>query len=578
MAFDGITVAALVAEFNKYFINGRIFKIAQPEKDELMLTIKNGKEQYKLQISAGATLPLMYITTKNKQSPLTAPNFCMLLRKHINNGRIISITQPELERIIDFEIEHLNELGDVCRKHLIIELMGKHSNIIFCDSNNKIIDSIKHISILTSSVREVLPGRDYFIPKTTEKANPLTITYNEFATLIFNTSTPLYKALYTNLTGLSPIISNEICYYSEIDSDIPANCLEENGRIHLYNMLNQIMDKIKTNEFNPSIYYDDDAPIEFSPIPLEIYKNKDSKSYTSISEVLETYYSQKESITRIRQRSADLRQIVQTLLNKNYKKYDLQLKQLKDTEKRDKYKLYGEMLTAYAYSIDSSSKEVTVNNYYDNSELTISLDTDLSPMDNAKKYYEKYNKLKRTYDALTDIIISTKEEIEHLESISTALDIAPDENSLKEVKEELVEYGYIRRKPSEKKSKYISKPMHFRSKEGFDIYVGKNNIQNEELTFKVATGNDWWFHAKGIPGSHVIVKCEGKDLPDSVFEEAAQLAAYFSKSRALQKVEVDYVQKKHVKKVNGGKPGFVIYHTNFSMLINPDITNIEQIN
>ena len=578
MAFDGITVAALVAEFNKYFINGRIFKIAQPEKDELLLTIKSNKEQYKLQISAGATLPLMYITKNNKQSPLTAPNFCMLLRKHINNGRIISITQPELERIIDFEIEHLNELGDLCKKHLIIELMGKHSNIIFCDDNKKIIDSIKHVSVLTSSIREVLPGREYFIPKTTDKLDPLTISKIDFFDNIFKDSTPIYKALYFNLTGFSPQISNEICYYSNIDADIPANCLDENSKIHLYNMFIQLIERIKSNAFSPAIYYDNSTPIEFSALQLEMYSDKSLHKSDSISEILETYYAQKDAITRIRQRSADLRQIVQTSLNKNYKKYDLQLKQLDDTKKRDKYKLYGEMLTAYAYSIENGLSEITVNNYYDNTALTIPLENELSPMDNAKKYYEKYNKLKRTYDALTEIIISTKEEIEHLESISIALDIASDENSLKELKEELIEYGYIKRKPSEKKSKYISKPMHFRSKEGFDIYVGKNNFQNEELTFKVATGNDWWFHAKGIPGSHVIVKCDGKELPDSVFEEAGRLAAFFSKSRTLSKVEIDYVQKKHVKKINGGKPGFVIYHTNFSMLISPDISDIEQIN
>ncbi len=577
MAFDGITVSALVAEFNKYFINGRIFKIAQPEKDELLLTIKNNKDQYKLQISAGATLPLMYITNKTKQSPLTAPNFCMLLRKHINNGRIISITQPELERIVDFEIEHLNELGDICRKHLVIELMGKHSNIIFLDDKNKIIDSIKHISILTSSVREVLPGREYFIPKTTEKFNPLTISKEEFINVIYSDPTPIYKALYFHLTGLSPQISNEICYYSGIDSDIPANSLDENSQIHLYNMFKHLIDKVCANSFSPTIYYDNNTPIEFCAFPLEMYADKEAEVFSSISEVLETYYAQKEAVTRIRQRSADLRQIVQTALNKNYKKYDLQLRQLKDTEKREKYKLYGEMLTAYAYSIEDGLNEVVVNNYYDNSELSIPLDTELSAMDNAKKYYEKYNKLKRTFDALTDIIVATKEEIEHLESISIALDITPDENGLKELKEELIEYGYIRRRPSEKKAKYISKPMHFRSKEGFDIYVGKNNFQNEELTFKVATGNDWWFHAKGIPGSHVIVKCNGKELPDAVFEEAGHLAAYFSKSRGLEKVEVDYVQKKHVKKVNGGKPGFVIYHTNYSMLISPDISDIEQI-
>lgn len=575
MAFDGITVAALVAELENKLLNGRIIKIAQPEKDELLLTIKMNKDQYKLQISAGATLPLMYLTSNTKQSPMTAPNFCMLLRKHISNGRIISITQPEMERIVDFEIEHLNELGDVCRKHLIIELMGKHSNIIFCDDSNKIIDSIKHISFQVSSVREVLPGRDYFIPKTTVKYNPLTVTSNQFQETVYATSMPISKAIYQSLTGISPIVAQDICFIADIDGDTTANSLDDNSKLHLYNIFSQIMENVNSKEFHPNIIYKDKEPVEFCALTLESFSNNDTVYFESISNVLESYYAQKDVITRIRQRSADLRQIVNTALSKDYKKYDLQLKQLNDTNKRDKYQLYGELLTAYGYNVTGSPKELTVENYYNGEEITIPLNSELTPLENAKKYFEKYGKLKRTFEALSEIIKDTKDEIDHLESISTALDIAPDENSLKELKEELVEYGYIKRKSSEKKSKYISKPLHYVSAEGFDIFVGKNNYQNEELTFKIATGNDWWFHAKGIPGSHVIVKCDGKELPDSVFEEAAQLAGYYSKGRKQEKVEIDYIQKKHVKKVNGGKPGFVIYHTNFSMLISPDISNIK---
>ena len=578
MALDGSTIAALVSEFKTLFINGRIYKIAQPEKDELILTIKSNKDQYRLQISAGASLPLMYITSGTKQSPMTAPNFCMLLRKHISNGRIIDITQPSLERIVDFEIEHLNELGDVCRKHLIIELMGKHSNIIFCDDNNKIIDSIKHVSCQMSSVREVLPGRDYFIPNTSVKLNPLTATQEDFENVVFSESVPIQKTLYQKFTGVSPVLSNEICYRAGIDGDLSANSFSNTIRYHVYNIFSQLLAEITEADFKPCIIYKNDEPIEFCALPLMSFEDMTTKTFKTISEVLEKYYSEKEQITRIRQRSADLRQIVQTALNKDYKKYDLQLRQIKDTEKRDKYKLYGEMLTAYAYTLTGEMSEVTVDNYYDGTKLTIPLDKDISPMDNAKKYFDRYNKLKRTYEALTEIIKTTKEEIDHLESISTALDIAPDENSLKELKEELIEYGYIKRKASDKKSKFVSKPLHYVSKDGFDMYVGKNNFQNEDLTFKVATGNDWWFHAKGMPGSHVIVKSEGKELPDSTFEEAGRLAAHYSKARGREKVEIDYIQKKHVKKVNGGKPGFVIYHTNFSMLIDPDISNIKQIN
>lgn len=569
MAFDGITISAVVSELNNHLINGRLFKIAQPEKDELILTIKNGKEQYRLQISAGASLPLIYITSGNKPSPLTAPGFCMLLRKHINNGRITKIYQPGLERVINFEIEHLNEMGDLCKKILIVELMGKHSNIIFCDENYMIIDSIKHINMLMSSVREVLPGRQYFIPKTDEKENPLDVNFSAFSEALRGKAMPVSKALYCSLTGISPTASEDILNLSGIDSQIPAGSLSEDELFHLYNIFSNYMDNIRDNNYSPVIYYENDIPKEFSAIPLSTYGKESGKYFDSISRVLETYYSEKDAATRIRKRSSDLRQIINNALSKSVKKYDLQKKQLEDTKKREKYKVYGELLTAYGYDVKEGEKELKCINYYDNQEITIPLDPELSPMDNAKKYFEKYSKLKRTYEALSDIIISTEEETKHLESISTALDIATDENDLKAIKEELIQYGYIKRRASDKKSKLINKPIHIILSEDYEIYIGKNNYQNEEVTFKIATGNDWWFHSKGIPGSHVIVKSKKEELPDKVFEIAGGLAAYFSKGREQEKVEIDYIQKKHVKRANGGAPGFVIYHTNFSMMCKP---------
>ncbi len=577
MALDGIVISNIVEELNQTILNGRISKIAQPELDELLLTIKNNKTQYKLLLSAGASLPLIYLTQESKVNPMTAPNFCMLLRKHLNGGKIISITQPNLERIIHFEIEHLNDMGDLCQKFLTIELMGKHSNIIFRD-DNLIIDSIKHVSSQMSSVREVLPGRSYFIPDTQEKFNPLILKEDTFYDKILSKPMPLSQAIYKSLTGISPIIAEEICYETNLDSAIPANTLSEVERVHLYHAFQNVIDKIKKKEYSPIIFYKEREPIEFSSLPLTIYQEFSSKTYSSISQVLETYYASKNTLTRIRQKSSDLRKIVQTALERNRKKYDLQLKQLKDTEKRDNYKLYGELLYTYGYNIKEGAKELEAFNYYDNNTLIkIPLDPDFSAQENAKRYFDKYGKLKRTYEALSEYSKETKEEITHLESIATALDIALLEEDLQEIKEELIEYGYIRRKYTAKKQKITSKPFHYLSSDGFHIYVGKNNFQNEDITFQLATGNDWWFHAKGIPGSHVIVKTQGKDLPDKTFEEAARLAAFYSKGRGNEKVEIDYTEKKNIKKVAGAKPGFVIYHTNYSMLVSPDIQNITLI-
>lgn len=575
MALDGIVIANIRQELEQTLLGGRLYKIAQPETDELLFTIKTPKQQYRLVISANASLPLIYLSEENKPSPMTAPNFCMLLRKHLNNGRIISITQPGLERILDFEIEHLNDLGDLCRKHLIAEFMGKHSNIIFCDDKQNILDSIKHISSQTSSVREVLPGRKYFIPQTMHKKNPLQTNDAEFAEAVFTKPMPLSKAVYTGYTGISPVVAEEICYEASVSSEKPANCLEENEQLHLYHIFSDCMEQVKSGQFAPNIFYENGEPKEFSAIPMAMYA--DCTPFDSISALLRSFYSEKDKFTRIRQKSSDLRRIVSTALERSYKKLDIQEKQLKDTEKREKFRVYGELINTYGYNIPEGAKSFTALNYYTNEEISIPLDPMLTPSENAVKYFNRYNKLKRTFEADSKLIEETKAETQHLESIATALDIAVNEEDLVELKEELIQAGYIHRKgKGGKKEKVTSKPFHYISSDGFDMYVGKNNFQNDELTFKFANGNDWWFHAKKMPGSHVIVRTGGKELPDRTFEEAASLAAYYSKGRDQDKVEIDYVIKKEVKKPASAKPGFVVYYTNYSMMASTDISAIKQ--
>lgn len=602
MAFDGVTVAALVKECKELLTGSRIYKIAQPEADELQLTLRTKSGQHYLLLSASASLPLIYLTEKTKQSPLTAPNFCMLLRKHIQNGRITDISQPGLERIMQIDIEHLNELGDLCRKKLMIEVMGKHSNIIFCREDNTIIDSIKHISGMVSSVREVLPGKPYFIPGTENKTDPVTFMETflsdddqkrEFSALVFRKPMPLYKALYTTFTGFSPILAQELCFRSGLDADrsalsymqedisVPADTLTEtasSAAIRLCEQFTALMKQVIAGDFSPVIFYDAKTPVEFAAVPMKLYGDASFRTFSSVSALLETYYAEKNALTRIRQRSADLRKIVQTILERTVKKYDLQCRQIKDTEKREKYKLYGELLHTYGYGAEPGAKSLEALNYYTGETVNIPLDPTLTASENAGKYFDKYGKLKRTYETLSGLIVQVKEEIDHLESVAASLDIAEQESDLVEIREELIAAGYLRRKGGTKKEKVTSRPFHYISSDGFHMYVGKNNFQNDELTFKFAAGNDWWFHAKGQPGSHVIVRTEGLPLPDSTFEEAARLAAHYSKGRGQEKVEIDYVEKKHVKKPNGSKPGFVVYYTNYSMMIDSDISGIEQVN
>ncbi|MBE5906936.1 MAG: fibronectin/fibrinogen-binding protein [Lachnospiraceae bacterium] len=575
MAFDGITICNLVHELRENIENGRINKIAQPETDALMLTIKGPNGNRKLFLSASASLPLIYFTEKNKQNPMTAPNFCMLLRKHLSSARIIKIYQPDFERIIVFEIEHRNELGDLCLKKLIVEIMGKHSNIIFTDDKDMIIDSIKHIPASVSSVREVLPGRHYFIPKTTKKANPIYTTLQEFENLVFEKAMPLAKAIYQSYTGISPVAAQEICYRASLDGDRPVQTLDANAKMHLFHTFELFMDDIRQENFSPMIIYNQKEPKEYTVFPYEQFRDYQALSVDSISLALETFYQDKEIYSRIHQKSADLRRIVTSALERNRKKYDLQLHQLADTEGKDKYKLYGELLHTYGYSAVPGDKSITCLNYYTNEDITIPLDETKTAMENATRYFEKYNKLKRTKEALEELIVETKQEIEHLDAVLTSIDISTTEEDLKQIREELIISGEMKERGKEtKKTKSKSKPFHYRTADGYDIYVGKNNLQNDELTFKFANGNDWWFHAKKMPGSHVVVKSKGDELPDHVFEDAARLAAYYSKGRGSQKVEIDYVRRKEVKKPGGSKPGFVVYYTNYSMTSDDDISQL----
>ena len=433
MAFDGFVISNLVYELNNTILNAKISKIAQPETDELLFTLKGSNGQYRLAMSASASLPFLYLTDANKPSPLTAPNFCMLLRKHIANGRIVEISQPHMERIINFKIEHLDEMGDLCQKTLIVELMGKRSNIIFCDANGRIIDSIKHVSAAMSSLREVLPGRTYCIPATQDdRLNPLEVTEETFLGSAMKKPLPIAKALYTSFTGVSPLVANEICHRASIDGDMSVDSLTPDAKKHLYHNFAWLMEDVKEHRYEPNIITRGREPVEFSCFRLTEYVGSDDaveatnstvatdsagnagfagadangseytmQHFSSISAVLEQYYASRNVYTRIRQKSVDLRRIVATALDRNRKKYQLQEKQLKDTEKRDRYKVYGELIHTYGYGLAEGAKELEALNYYTNEMIKIPLDPMLDAKANAQKYFDKYNKLKRTYEALT---------------------------------------------------------------------------------------------------------------------------------------------------------------------------------
>lgn len=582
MAFDGVTLSCLVSEWKQKLVGGRITKISQPETDELLLTIKSD-DNYRLQLSASASLPLACLCQDNKPAPLTAPAFCMLLRKHLSGARILDILQPDLERVVQFQLQHLDELGDTRIKYLIVELMGKYSNIIFTDENYQIIDSIKRVNSFISSVREVLPGRNWFIPVSGEKHSLLSDDLKLLSDYLSGHASAISVALYQCFTGLSPVIAQELCFRAGVNPELPAKELDETALDALKNMLMWLKEKLQTENFTPTTYRKDGVAVEFAPITLRTYADYPeytAEEFASMSEVVLHFYHEKDTLSRINSKSADLRRTVQTAVERTAKKLDLQRKQLADTEKKDRYRVYGELLTTYGYNAQPGSKSLTCTNYYDNEEITIPLDETLTPVQNAKKYFDKYSKLRRTGDALSEQIRSSEEELAHLQTIKTLLSYATDEADLAQIKRELTDYGYLKfhKDSSAKKVKPAkSKPYHYISRDGFELFVGKNNYQNDELTFTLASGGDWWFHAKGIPGSHVILRTGGKEVPDELFTIAGSLAAYYSSGReAGGKIEVDYLRRKDVKKPSSAKPGFVVYYTNYSMVVTPQIdTSLE---
>ena len=582
MAFDGITVSAIKAEIEDKILGGRIDKVYQPEKDEIILGIRSMGQAYKLLLTSNASNPKFHFTQTNPSNPMTPPLFCMVMRKHLQSGKIIKIEQPDFDRILNIYVESLNELGDYSVKKLVLEIMGRHSNIILTDENNTILDCIKHIGHDTSSVREVLPGREYTLPPSQGKINTLELDNNNFNEVLENNpSFEIQSVIYKNYTGISPIAASEICYRANVNGSTPVEALTDIQKEIVFNKFAELVEDIKANRFYPeSITNEKGKTIDFSPIEMTQFNGLEIKKYTSISELIESFYANRDFAYRIGQKTQDLRKLITQNIERCIRKKDIQMQTLRSIKNRDELRLKGELLTANIYSIKKGMTTVELPNYYsENQELVaIELDSNKTPSENAQKYYKAYNKAKRTFEALKDQIKSNDEELAYLESVLTSVNNCTDEQDVKEIRRELREEGYVKKVKNQKdKSKKHSVPLHFISQDGFDIYVGKNNIQNDELTLKFARPRDIWMHTKNIPGSHVIIVANGQTIPDTTLNEGAMLSAFYSKAKNSSKVPVDYTEKKNVKKPNGSKPGFVIYETNKTAYITTSEEEIKKI-
>ena len=577
MALDGLVIHSIVDELHKKLLGGKIDKVYQPENDEVVLHIRNNKENFKLVLSCSASNPRVYLASDyKKENPINAPMFCMLFRKYIQGGNIVNVSQVDFERIIKISVESFDELKEKTTKDIIIEIMGRHSNIILThSSNNKIIDSAKRIPPSVSRVRQILPGQTYVLPPKQDKLNPITdISLNTFVDTLSSFDGPIFKAIYSKFLGISSVIAKEICFRANIDENLLVSEISSDDISKIYKEFHNLFKYIKDNVYNPCMVIDTsiDKVLDFSCINLSLFSNLSIINDDSISKILENYYATKDIKDRIHQRSSDLRKSISIKLDRLYNKLNKQEKELIESENADIYKIKGELITSYIYMIEKGMESVEVANFYDPEykNIKISLNTNFTPSENAQKYFKKYNKLKTAKKEITSQMEITKEEIDYLENIMLSIENCENLAELMDIREELGKVGYIRSKNNSKKeTKLTTKPHEFVSSNGFKILVGKNNKQNDHLTLKVASNEDIWMHTKNIPGSHVIIKTEGKEVPDETIFEGAMLAAFFSKSKMSSQVPVDYTKKKNVKKPNGAKPGMVIYDTNNTIYVTP---------
>ena len=577
MALDGLVIHSLAHELTTKLVGGKIDRVHQPENDELVLYIRNNKENFKLVLSSSASNPRIYIANDyKKENPIKAPMFCMLFRKYIQGGIITEISQINFERIIKISVESFDELKEKTTKDIYIEIMGRHSNIILVQ-NSKIIDSIKRIPPSVSRVRQLLPNMTYELPPAQDKINPIKGTsIKSFINILREFDGPIYKGIYSKFLGISPSVAKEICHRANLNPNDNGNDKTRDELSVLYRIFSDLFTNIKKDEYNPCIVIDEnvDKVIDFSCINLSYLDGNKFIKNDSISQIIEDYYKTKDFKERVHQRTADLRKSISIKLERLYHKQKKIEKELRDADNADEFKVKGELLTSYIYMIQKGMESVEVANFYDPnySNIRIALNKNLTPSENAQKYFKKYNKLKTAKIELTSQIAICNEEIEYLENIMLGIENCENLEELNDIKDEWIKLGYAKAPFRYKAKKDIdptTKPNQFTSSDGFKILVGKNNKQNDYLTLRIADPEDLWMHTKNIPGSHVIIKCAGKEVPDNTLLEAATLAAYFSKARLSSQVPVDYTMKKHVKKPSGSKPGMVIYETNSTIYVTP---------
>lgn len=575
MPFDGVFTASIVKELSS-LINGRIDKIHQPARDEIMLFVKKDRGGCKVLFSANPAYPRVHITSKSRENPKVPPTFCMILRKYISGAKIADVYQISFDRIVEFKLECRDELGYPKVFYLLIEIMGKHSNIMLLDEEKTIVDSIKHLDSSMNRYREVLPGVKYILPPENNKLNPLTTKIEVFKELFSSSSQEkgVSRIISDSFLGISRLFADELCgeYASAIAKELSKQDIERIASNFFY-----YMSKIKSGDFSGFIFYTREEMKDYYVFPITRYSALSILRLESPGELLDTYYGERDTKNNLKQKYNDLFKLVSNLVDRNLKKIQIHNEKLEECSSYETWKIYGDLLMANQYSIGYGQTKAEVENFYSDclEIVSIPLNPELSAVDNAKKYYARYAKEKSTREIVSKQLKDCLEEKSYLETVLFNLDNAMDISSIEEIRQELYGLGYIKkRRQSVKVQK--SNPYHYRSSDSFDIYVGKNNTQNDYLTLRFAVASDIWMHTKNIPGSHVIIKSQGGKVSDEALMEGAMLAAYHSKAKNSTTVPVDYTERKNVKKPSGAKPGMVIYYTNKTIYVTPDESKINR--
>ena len=575
MALDAITLALLAKELDSELQGARIDKIHQPSKDEIVMHMRKRDGNIKLLISARSGSARVCLTNESFENPQTPPSFCMLMRKYFAGAKFVAANSIKGERIIMRAFTATSEMGDTVQLDLAVELMGRYANIVAINQDGKVIDAMKRVDADASSVRQLLPGLTYKLPPNSDNPHLIEET-QQVLDKVFSFDAPLNSAFMKNTLGIGPVIAREIAYRALGDRDVYAAYLSDEQK----QTVTDVVEKVKEYYNNPqytTVYDDNGKPSEFSFMPLMQYGDLSTKSYESRNVLLDEYYAQKDKAERLRQKGKDLYRLTQTLTERTQRKQVARKEELEESRDSEKYKIYGELLTANLWQLEKGMKNIKVLNYYTNEEITIPLDVKLNGNQNAQKYYKEYKKRQTAVKMLTDLIKQGEIELEYLKSINYAVQEAQNEAELMAIRSELHGAGYIKYYKQRDKKQKPQDFIKYISSDGFLICVGRNNLQNDKLTMKTARGKDMWFHTKKAPGSHVVVISDGADIPLKTQNEAAMLAVYHSSLKDSARVEIDYTFVKNIKKTNDLKPGMVIYDTYESAVITPDMEVINSL-